>query len=50
MIDPKKEKIIQKIIFLKTFSENGFNTKRTIQKLQQELDKIENERPNAKNI
>jgi hypothetical protein len=50
MVDPRKEKIIQKIIFLKTFGESGFNTKSTIQKLQQELDKIENARSNTKNL
>lgn len=45
-----KEEIIQEIIKLKTIKENTLENKSKIQRLQQELDKIEYEKKNTKNL
>ena len=47
-MEERKEKIIQEIINLKT--EKTLESKNKIQKLQQELDKIDYENQNKKNI
>lgn len=49
-MDNKKEEIIQEIIKLKTIKENTLENKSKIQRLQQELDKIEYEKKNTKNL
>lgn len=49
-MDNKKEEIIQEIIKLKTVKENTLENKSKIQRLQQELDKIEYEKKNTKNL
>lgn len=47
-MEERKEKIIQEIIKLKT--EKTLESKSKIQKLQQELDNIEYEKQNKKNL
>ncbi len=49
-MDDKKEEIIQEIIKLKTTKENTLDNKSKIQRLQQELDKIEYEKKNTKDL
>ncbi len=49
-MDNKKEEIIQEIIKLKTTNENTLENKSKIQRLQQELDKIEYEKKNTENL
>ena len=49
-MDNKKEEIIQEIIKLKTTNEKTLANKSKIQRLQQELDKIEYEKKNTENL
>lgn len=49
-MDNKKNEIVQEIIKLKTTKENSLDNKSKIQRLQQELDKIEYEKKNTKNL
>jgi hypothetical protein len=49
-METRKEKIIQEILELKTTKNITLDSKKKIQKLQQELDEIDHEKKDTKNL